>query len=486
MTGRMIRRRPDTERLGVHSTTRTAPRAAREGPRPRPSRLRSIARRVWFPVVLVTIVALAFALLGPPSSRPTVDRLLALAPPGADPSRPFAADAGASDTEQEIAKRFETVRQAPDTVLAYVLLGNAYLQHVRETGDPSDYGRAAAAFDEALARDGQNVDALIGKGTLALARHEFAEALELGQRARALAPKTARVHGVIVDAQTELGMYDEAVKSTQTMVDLRPDLASWSRVSYQRELRGDIDGAIEAMDRAFKAAQGTSTENREYLRVLIGDLYLLKNDPQTAEKVHRASLATSPGFVWALAGLARARAAQGDLDEAIDLYQQAVDTIPLPEFAIALGEAQEAAGRTAEAEQTYELVRAIQKLFEANGVNVDLDLALFEADHGDDPSAAVELARRAYEDQPNVKAADALAWALYRAGRLDEARRYAEEAVRLGTPYGRFFFHAGMIAKAQGDTAAARQYLTRAAEDHPHFSPLDGPRARAELQSLDG
>ena len=480
----MIQPRHPGERSSVDTTTRATP-----GVRPKTSRRRSssfaaLARRLWFPVVLVTAVAVAFALLGPLSARPVQDPVVAVAPPGADPSRPFVAAAGASATEQEIAKHFEIIRQAPDTVLAYVLLGNAYLQHVRETGDPSDYGRASAAFDAALQRDGDNVDALIGKGTVALARHEFAEALELGERARALAPRTARVYGVIVDAQTELGMYDEAVASAQTMIDLRPDLASLSRVSYQRELRGDIDGAIEAMDRAFKAAQGGAVENREYLRVLIGDLYLMKNDAQAAEKVHRSSLDASPGFVWALAGLARARAAQGDLDEAIALYQQAVDAIPLPEFVIALCEAQEAAGKTAEAEQTYELVRAIQTLFEANGVNVDLDLALFEADHGGDPGAAVEPARQAYQAQPNVKAADTLAWALYQDGQLDEARRYAEEALRLGTPYGRFHFHAGMIAKAQGDMAAARTWLEAALERRAHLSPLDAARAEAELESL--
>nr|MBA3959985.1 tetratricopeptide repeat protein [Chloroflexota bacterium] len=292
-------------------------------------RLHSMASRLWFPTALIVAFAVAFVVVGPLSSPQAGPGLNAMAPAGAAPDEPFVAAADATPTEQEIAEQYETVRRYPDTVDAYALLGFAYLQNVREKGDPADYGRADAAFDEALRRDADNVNALIGKGSLAAAQHEFHEALDLGNRAVALAPSTARTHGVVVDALTELGRYDEALVATQTMVDLRPDLASYSRVSYQRELHGQIDGAIVAMEQAYSASVGSPTENREYLRVLLGQLQLLKGDLAGAEQIYRASLQAAPGFVWALNGLARVRAFQGDFDEAIELQQQAVDTIPL-------------------------------------------------------------------------------------------------------------------------------------------------------------
>lgn len=445
-----------------------------------------MASRLWFPIALVMAVAVAFVVLGPLSSPQAGPNLNAMAPAGAVPDQPFVAAADATPTELEIAKQYETVRMYPDAEEAYVLLGYAYLQNVREKGDPGDYGRAEAALDEALRRDADNVNALIGKGSLAAAKHEFQQALELGNRAVALSPRSARAHGVVVDALTELGRYDEALVATQTMVDLRPDLASYSRVSYQRELYGQIDGAIVAMEQAYSASVGSGTENREYLRVLLGDLQMFKGDLAAAAQVYEISLQASPGFVWALNGLATVRAFQGDFEEAIRLQQQAVDTIPVPEFVVALGEIQEAAGRMEEAERTYDLAEAIQQLFESNGVNVDLDLALFLSNHGDDPAAAVELARRAYQREPNIKAADALGWSLYAAGRYDEARRYADEALRLGTPYGSFLYHAGMIAQAQGDTVAARDFLSRALEVDPYFSPLYAPRAERALAELGG
>lgn len=439
--------------------------------------------RSWFPASLLIAVAVVFLAFGPPSAGSSTARLEAMAPAGATVDAQFSPAPDASVTEVAIATQWETVRRFPETVDAYIQLGNAYLQNVRESGDPADYQRAEAAFEQALTLAPANADAMIGLGVLNLARHEFAAALALGQRAVELAPRTARAHGVLVDALTELGRYDEAVDSAQRMVDLRPDLASLSRVSYQRELRGDIDGAIEAMARAFDAAAGSASENREYLRVLIGDLHLLKGDAAGAARIYEVSLDVVPGFVWAEAGLGRVAVAQGDLDAAIEHYRAAVETLPLPELFVALGDAQAADGRADDAAATFELVRAMQALFAENGVRVELELAIFEANHGD-PTKAVDLARRAYADQPNVKAADALAWALYKAGNIDEAAALSVEARRLGSPYGQFAYHAAMIELERGEIQAARGLLEAALEVAGTMSALDSAAARATLAGL--
>ena len=386
-------------------------------------------------------------------------------------------------TDQLIWDYQERIRQSPDDVQAYAVLGAAYIQKVRDTGDPAYYGKAQEVLDEAIRRDPQNVEALIGQGNLANARHQFSEALAFGERARALNPHIPRIYGVIADAQIELGKYDDAVQTLQTMVDMRPDLSSYSRISYMRELYGDLDGAIEAMDQAVMAG-GPTSENSAWVRVQLGQLYFANGELAQAEQQHQRALVQVPDYVYARAGLAQVRAAQGQLDQAIALYQQAIARMPLPEFVIGLGEAEEAAGRKDAAAKQYQLVRAMQQLFQANGVDTDLELALFDADHGHDPAAAVERARAAYARRPSVKAADALAWALFKAGQLAEARRYADQALRLGTQDAIMLYHAGMIAQAQGDSAAARDFLSRALAHNPHFSPLYAPRAQQALATL--
>ncbi len=377
----------------------------------------------------------------------------------------------------------DVLRENPDNVDAYAVLAGAYLQKARDTGDPTFYGKAADATNAALNRDPRNIEAQIAAGTLANARHQFREALEIGTRAKALNPNIPRIYGVIADAQIELGMYDDAVQTLQIMVDMRPDLSSYSRVSYARELYGDLDGAIDAMQMAV-AAGGPATENSAWVRVQLGNLYFAKNDLPAAEQQYQATLTKLPDYVYGLAGMARVRAAQGHTDQAIALYQRAIARMPLPEFVIGLGELQEATGRSADAAKQYELVRAMQQLFKANGVDTDLELALFDADHGSDPVTTLALARAAYERRPSVKGADTLAWALFKAGQVAEARRYADQALRLHTQDALMLYHAGMIAHAQGDTAAAREFLNRALALNPHFSPLFAPQAQQALAQL--
>jgi tetratricopeptide (TPR) repeat protein len=394
------------------------------------------------------------------------------------------ANGAPSQTESLVAKYTAAVKANATDHDALLDLGLAYYQLARETADPTDYGRADEAFDQLLTKDPNDVEALIGRGTIALARHQFADGLSVGQKALTLSPGTARIYGIIGDAQNELGQYDQAAASVDTMAKLRPDLSSYSRVSYVRELRGDIPGAISAMETAIEAG-GRAVENTAYLRVVLGNLQFTAGDLTKANGAYRTTLQLLPDYVFALAGVARVQAARGDLVGAIACYQAAADRVPFPEFLIAEGEAQQAAGLEADAQQTYALVRQIEALSKANGVNTDLDLALFESEHGD-PGTALTLARAAYAATPNIKAADALGWALYQDGRLDEARPYAEESLRLGTRDPSYAYHAGMIAKAQGDTMQAREWLTQSVASHVSWSPLFAPRAQAALTELGG
>jgi tetratricopeptide (TPR) repeat protein len=377
----------------------------------------------------------------------------------------------------------ENAAEQPADARAQVVLGFSILQQARETADPTAYGRAEAAFRSALSIEAENVQALIGMGSLSLSRHEFSAALTVGKRALALNRFIPSTYGIIGDAQVELGRYDEALVTVQKMVDLRPDLASFSRVSYQRELHGDLTGAIEAMQLAVAAA-GPATENTEYVRVQLGNLQFASGNLRGAEGSYTQALARLPGYHLALAGLGRVAAARGNLPDAVELYQQAIARLPLPETVIGLGEALQAAGHAGEAADQYALVEAMQQLFAANGVRTDLELAAFFADHGN-AHKAVQLARAAYAERHTIFAADAMAWSLYQADRATAALPFARESLRLGTQSSRLLYHAGMIEIALGHSAAARRHLRRALDLNPAFSPLDGPRAAAALAGLD-
>jgi tetratricopeptide (TPR) repeat protein len=399
---------------------------------------------------------------------------------------PAAIDPPAADspTARRIAALEASVAADANNGDALLELGVALLQRVRETADPSLYPRAQLAFERARDLRPDDPLPLVGLGTLALARHEFSAALDLGQRALALGPGLPTAQGVLVDALVELGRYREAVDAVQAMVDLRPDLASYARVSYVRELYGDLPGAVDAMRRAVQAG-GPASENNAYVIVLYGNLLELSGKRTEAAQAYDAALAAYPDFPAALAGQGRLAVGDGDLTTAITRFSKAADIVPLPEYVIALGEAREASHDAAGAADSYALARAETALFKANGVVVDLELALFEADHGD-PSTALTLAEQAYADRPTIRAADALAWALLKSGRTTEARKRSTEALRLGTQDPVLLYHAGAIAAAAGDTKSAVRYLRTALKLDRGFSPTGAAAARKLLASLGG
>jgi tetratricopeptide (TPR) repeat protein len=403
---------------------------------------------------------------------------------------------GTADTASTIAALQGQIKANPQASRLYAQLGWAFVQRARENADPTNYAQAQQAFNEALKRDPQDVDALLGQGSVALSLHQFEEAIGWGEKAKTINPWRAQVYGVIGDGQVELGQYETAINTIQKMVDTRPDLSSYSRVSYVRELHGDVDGAITAMKQAVQAGN-PQHEGTLWSVYQLGNLYFNKGDLKQAEQSYQFALQVKPDYVYARAGMAKIWAAQGQTDKAINEYKRINEALPLPEFVIALGDLYEASGKANEAKAQFDLVRAIQQLNASAEMDVDMEMSLFEADHaspspvltgegrgGGAGEGLVQRARAAYERRPSIYAADALAWALFKNGEFAEAKQYSIKALSLGTKDALLHFHVGMIAQAAGDAKAAKQHLQTALQINPYFSVRYAPQAKAALDKL--
>lgn len=382
-----------------------------------------------------------------------------------------------------IATDQEQVKSNPGDAKTLSSLGLAYLQKARETNDPTFYTQAEDALKKALAASADNYDALSGLGSLELSRHNFEKAKEWGHKAQSALPAKAYAYGVVGDAEIELGNYEEAVASFQQMVNLRPDLGSYSRVSYARELYGDTEGAIMAMQQAIEAGS-PAAENTAWCRVQLGNLYFNSNRIGEAEKAYNEALTIYPNYLHALAGLGQVRWAQGNNAEATRLYKQAVANVPLPQYLMALGDLYSESGDTTAAKEQYDLVSYIFKVFEANGVDVGAEKAAFLAEYDTDVPKAVELIKEAASRRHDIHTQDTLAWSLYKAGRYDEALSAEKEALRLGSQNPMFFYHMGMIQQKMGDTRSAAASLEKALEINPHFSIRHAAEARTTLDKL--
>ncbi len=386
--------------------------------------------------------------------------------------------------ERAVAAAQQVLAAKPDDPSAMANLATAYLLRVRETGDPSYYPRAETLLNQAQALRPDDSDVQLGLGSLAASRHEFGQALTFGERAVAAAPSRPANYGVIIDALTELGRYDEAVQTAQQMMDLRPDQASYSRVSYLRELHGDLDGAIDAMRVAVQAG-APDAEPTAWCEAHIGNLLFAKGDLDGAEREYQLSLLHFNNQVHGMAGLARVRAARSDLAGAAEQAERAVKTMPLPEFAALLGDIYAQMGDLARAQQQYELVGAMQRLFAVNGVRTDLDIAAFNADHGIHLDDAVAAARAEYTIRPSVTVADVLSWAEYRAGNVADAVHHSREAMRLGSRDPLMLYHAGVIALAIDDADRGAVLLRGAYALSPKFSVRWADDLAQRVQALD-
>jgi hypothetical protein len=387
-----------------------------------------------------------------------------------------------ASTDRRIAILQRAVRDGIGGAEGYAALGDAYLQKARENGDPSFYSRAERSFDAALRRDARSMSALLGAGTLAGLRHDFREQLRLGLEAQRLMPELVAPYPVIADAQIELGRYRAAERTLQRFLDLKPNLASYSRVSYYRELNGDLDGAVEAMRLAVSAGAGVP-ENVAYVQTLLGDLELQRGRPAAARAAYRGALARLPRYAPAEAGLARVELAAGDLDSAASRLRSVAQRLPLTGNLILLAETNAARGDERAAEVDLEVVRTQQRLLRAAGTRPDAELVVFEANYGD-AGAAVELGRRLWREAPSVRSADALGWALTRAGRPGEGLAWARRALRLGSRDPLFHLHAGLAAKAAARAGTAARELRTALSGRAALSPLRAREARAALEDL--
>ncbi|MDQ4125809.1 MAG: hypothetical protein M3134_09445 [Actinomycetota bacterium] len=377
----------------------------------------------------------------------------------------------------------ELAARDPRDADVHAQLGLAYLRRARDQADPFSLPSAEEALRTSLElRPDENLEAFAGMAALANARHDFSESVEWSRRAIEADPYESSSYGLLGDALFELGRVRAADAAYQRMVDVRPDVASYVRVSYALQYHGRTRAALSALRLALKAA-GPTGETAAWVRHQMGDVYAGLQDHSEAGRQNRVGIALAPGYVPPTVGLAETYAATGRLRQAIALMEDAVRELPALEYMVTLGDLYRATGRGGRAEAQYAAVADRLRDYRVNGVLPDADFVVFYADHGLRPRAALREARSIYVDRPTAKTADALAWMLYSLGRHRRASSYAREALAGPGPDPSILFHAGMIARSLGEDERAVRLMRRALEVDAAFSVVDAPVARRIVEA---
>jgi tetratricopeptide (TPR) repeat protein len=385
-------------------------------------------------------------------------------------------------SDGEIEKASEAARSHP-TNAAWSRLGDAYMQKARETMDLSYYGRAEASYRKSLALDPNYANALVGIAWVLSGRHEFEQSIEWANKALKVERNRADAYGLLGDAATEMGDYDAAYEHYQKMLDLKPDIASYSRAAHLLFVTGGFKKASWLMSKAVGAG-GAYPENKAWCVAQMALLDFAQGAYVPAAQILTEGLKETPNNYHLLAAMGRVKAGMKDYPAAIEYYKRAQNIVPQHDVVVALGDLYAMEGRKEEADRQYALVDAIRKLNKANGVIGDLQMAHFLADHDRDLEEALRLAETEYKTRPTVYGADTLAWCYYKNGRIPEARKYSLKALSQNTPEAMFLYHRGMILAKAGDIGEARKALYQALSQNPYFEPLGAVAAMKMVQEL--
>lgn len=374
------------------------------------------------------------------------------------------------------------VADVPGDYVSWATLSLAYVQYARVIVDPSYYPKAEQAIEQSFEiNNDENFLAFAGGAALAAGRHDFVLAKQLATEGLAVNPYSALLHGLLSDAQIQLGEYQAGFESVQRMLDLSPDTSSLSRASYVRELRGDLVQANELMQRAL--ADAPTAEDRTFALHHLGQLALHSGDPATAREYQLAALEESPEDAVSQFGLALAEAALGDTNSALARLAELVERVPDPGYLIAYARLLESVGRTQDAQLQYAAIEAQALVASKYGELPETNGIFFHIQTGNIDQAIAE-AEQGLKIHAFVRTYDAYAWALHAAGRDQEALVAIQTALSLGTRDASFYFHSGMIKLALGDTAGAQADLAEALNINPYFDPLDSVAAAQTLAEL--
>ena len=356
-------------------------------------------------------------------------------------------------------------------------LGWAFVKKARLSNDPGYYKLAEQCSLCVQSENTNDPDAILLAGHVLHSLHKFKEAESTARRLVTLRNE-ASDYGLLGDALMEQGRLDEAVAWYQRMINLKPDLQGYVRIAHMRWLKGDLDGAREVMQIAVTGGSPRESEPSAWAYTRLGIYELQAGNAEAAMKSAEIALQFAEHYAAALLLRGRVLVTQGKVLEGVTSLQEAAAGVSLPEYQWALADALREAGRTSEAESVE------SRLVSSGATNDPRTFALYLSTRGQRLQQALALAEGELNTRADVFTMDAIAWALKAGGRFAEAREYSQKALREGTHDGRLFYHAGSIALATGDYAAAREWLSRADEIKQTLMPSERDDLNRQFAAL--
>lgn len=404
----------------------------------------------------------------PKTPSKSMEQVLALADPK-----------GSLPLDDLLRKRQRATKKNPEKLDLWILLGRTWVMKARTSGDAGFYLNAQACATIAQELEPNNPMALTLQGLSLVNQHEFSKARDLAQGVLQKHPQEMLALAILSDAQLELGRYKEALAAAQKMMDIKPSLPAYSRLSYLSWLVGRVKEAKDTMRKAIDAGRSSRDREPGTWAIIQAALYFWhEGDYNGALAGTTMALRYFPDYAPALVAHGRVLVALKRFEEARKAFQNAMQRSPQAQTAWLLGDTYTALQKPKEAKKSYQRAEKI-------GQQADhRTLALMLANQKRRLPEAIEWIKEEYTKRPDLYTADVYAWVLHRAGQHQRARKLIEQAMHLNTPDALFWYHAGLIYLACGETEKGRSFLLRAQKRHPHLDPTLTQETLAALAKL--
>ena len=383
------------------------------------------------------------------------------------------------------------VRANPNDIKSLTALANYMVMEARASGNYSYYDAAAMKYvNDLLAIDPNNFEGLCLKALVELSQHHFSDGLATAEKVRSVNPYSAFVYGILTDANVELGNYDSAVASADQMMSIRPDLRSYARTSYLREIYGDYPGAVEVMQAAVEAGN-PGEEPTEWTRVQLGQLYENMGDLKSASMQYTYAANNRPGYPYPLAGLARIAVANKEYDKALAFYLQADSATNELTFKEDIADVYRLMGKNDKAadisnKALNEMEEKAKAAVTDNTIGHYSDKEMAEAYiKNSSYDKAVEHALAEYNRRPgNIDVNETLAWAYYKKGDNSKAQRYIQTALKTKSQNPRLLCRAGLIYMKAANKEEAKKYLNAGLKSNANIFPSLKSESETALTQL--
>ena len=388
------------------------------------------------------------------------------------------------NTKQAIEGLLDKIRRHPNDLKAKTQLAMAYVQESRISGDHAYYDDAALKLImQVLEKEPNNVDALSVKATILLSQHHFSDALIVAKDLTAKNPDAAFTYGLLCDAYVELGNYEEAVKAADRMNAIRPDLRSYSRISYLREIHGDYKGAKEAMELAVKSGV-IGMEQTEWCRTQLGKLCEMTGDTEAADRHYQMALSARPDYAYALAGLGRLARQKGNYTEGATYLENAIKNMKDPAFYEELSDIYVLQNQRVKAEDAAKTVIQLLGGNHTDTTHQQTDANMPQHGHYSakelaeaslkigDLSHALDYATFEYSRRPdNIDINELMAWVYFKNGEYGKAVFNIEKALRTGSQKPTLLWKAGNIYLKNNQIEKGNALINKALQINKFLQP---------------